>query len=202
MAIAKTSAGAKIATIFALIPIGLLLWYAAPYIMPVWRWQHLDGPNTWARIAKERNLPESLLRTEFKIVLRHAPRNGPGKDPTPWQMVSSDPTWLSLNEDKHEDETNVLVRCSIISDRDGTPPSELWVGANRDEKFFKVTVWRFPPGSFGKNAKRPVLVYQAGTLERLSIGDGQGLRGQVESMESDDKWEERDDGFGAPVEEP
>lgn len=199
MAIAKTTLGAKLALIAVLIPIGIIAWLAAPYVLPMWKWQHLDGKNAWARIAKEKGIPEANLRKEFQVILRHAPRNGTGRDPIPWQLVSMSPAWIDVDPDKHEDETGVLVRCSVISDRDGTPPSDLWVGANQDEKFFKVTVWRFPPGSFGRNAKRPVLVYQAGTLERLSIGDGQGLKGQVTSMESDDKWEERDDGFGSPA---
>lgn len=196
MAIAKTSAGAKIATLFALIPLGLLLWFAAPYVLPVWRWQHLDGKNAWARIAKEKDIAEAKLRTEFKVVLRHAPRSMGGKDPRPWQIVQSTPAWNEVDPDKNEDEKNVLVRCTIISDRDGTPPSDLWVGANKDEKYFTATVWRFPPGSFGKNAKRPVLVYQGGTLDHLPINDGQGFNTQVATMENDDKWEDRDDGFG------
>ncbi len=196
MAIAKTTTGAKLALIAILIPIGVVAWLLAPFVLPVWKWRHLDGANAWARIAKEKGVSEALLRTEYQAIIRHAPRIH--KDPIPWQLVSLNPTWISQDEEKHEDETDVLVRCSVISDRDGTPPSDLWVGANQDEKFFKCKVWRFPPGSFNQNAKRPVLIYRASTLERLTIGEGKMYQSQVANMQNDDKWEDRDDGIGSP----
>jgi hypothetical protein len=188
---AKTSAGAKLITLFILVPMVWLLWTLAPYVLPMWRWQNLD----FAALSKQTGIAESELKKEFKLVIRHSPRGGNLADPLPWQIVRCDPPWYEVNQDKHDDETKVMVRCSIISDRDGLPPSKMWVGTAKDDKYLKVTAWRFPPGSFGQNAKRPVIVYQGGSLEKLSIGDGQNLLYECASMESDDEWEDRDDGF-------
>lgn len=197
MALAKTSSGAKIATILVLIPIGMLLWVAAPYVLPMWRWQNIEWSDEWNKIAKKSDIPLDKLRTEYRLQLRYAPRGGNKADPMPWQIVKSTPSFIDVFPDSEYDETGFLVRCSIISERDGTPPSSLWVGTAQDEKYFNITAWRFPPGTFGLGGgKRPVLVYKGGTLDPISIGEGGVLNEQVKGWENDDLWESRNDGFG------
>jgi hypothetical protein len=196
MAEAKTSLGAKVALAVIVIPLLIGAWFAAPLVLPMWRWQHLDKGNGWAKAAQEGGETESVVKTEFECIVRHAPR-GKG-DPTPWQIVKSMPDWYDLNPDKHDDEQRVLVRAAMISEKDGTPFSDLWVGAARDEKYFKIKAWRLPPKTFGLGHGRPVLVYSQFT--RLSIGEGQGLNGTISGYANTDA--DIDDGYVPPSNTP
>jgi hypothetical protein len=175
--------------VFIFIGIALVVsWFIAPMFLPMWKWQNVD----FHKIATERNLDESVLKTEFDATVRFNPRAL--GDPIPWQIVRMSPEWGSV-ADANEDEAGLLVRCSLIGDRTGEPPGGLWVGNTARDRYFRMKVWRFPPGMFGLNDKRPVLLYQAMTLEKLSIGEAQGLDLELRVVVNDDFWDGRDDGW-------
>jgi hypothetical protein len=178
---------AKLALIAVLIPLALVAWYFAPLFLPVWRWQHLD----FAQLAKQHNLPEAELQRQFRVVIRHAPR-GDG-DPVPWQIMTMDPPWDKADEDK------LLVRATVISDRTGTPPSQLNLGSGHwKDKYFSATAWRLPPGSCGYNLHRPVLIYDGGSLEKLDIPHATTMESYIvqERWPNDD--EDAEDGWQPP----
>lgn len=49
MATGTNSSASKIATIVVLIPLLIAAWYAAPWVLPVWKWQNVD----FEQIAKD-----------------------------------------------------------------------------------------------------------------------------------------------------
>jgi hypothetical protein len=183
----------KIVTVLVLVPLVAILWFAAPLILPVYRWQNID----FAALAKQYNIPESELRTEFTMMVYYHPRVPNDKDPSPYQIVQCTPTWKSVNPEHIEESVPPLaVRCTVISERDGEPISKVWIGVTGEERFFKIKCWRLPPGALGKNSKRPVLVYQGLSLEKVDINTGMPLKEQVINWENDDHWRDRDDGIG------
>jgi hypothetical protein len=188
MASGTNSSASKIATLAVIIPILILGWFAAPWFLPVWRWQNVD----FQVLAKQSSIPETELRTEFNMVVFYNPRAS--GDPIPWQIVECTPSWRSVNPE-HTDEEKLLVRTSLISERDGEPISKVWVGGTGEERFFSIRGWRFPPGSFGKNAKRPVVVYQGFSLEKKDINFGMTKKSDISGWETDDTWRDRDDGW-------
>ena len=191
------SSVSKIAMLAVIIPMGALAWFIAPWFMPVWRWQNLD----FAAMAKEHEkekLTESILRTEYDMLVWYSPRK-PG-DPIPFLIVSCNPPIHTVWPDYTNESTPpLLVRATVVSERDGEPISKIWVGATPEERFFKIRGWRLPPGSLGKPQKRQVVVYQGFSLEKLDIGLGVQKRSDIQGWERDDnprEWPERDDGFG------
>ncbi len=139
--------------IVVIIPFCALAWWVAPNFLPVWRWKNMD----FIKLSQQLGLPKDQLEAVYTVQMRYAPR-GLG-DPAPWQIMRQEPLF-------REEEENVWVRCSFISDRTGVSVSDLQLGSGtRFDKFWHAKVWRFPPGTFGQNAKRPVLVYDARTLE-------------------------------------
>lgn len=207
----KISPTAKLIGVLVLIPIFAAVWYALPLLLPMWRWQHVDGwpwisypEHTWAAISNSSKIPENKLRTEFTFVVRYAPRNVRAgvKDPYPWQIVSSIPAWIDHMPETEDDETNTLVRVVALSERDGLPRSSFGVGGGRDEVYYRLKGWRFPAKTFGQTSNHPVIMYQGNTLEEhLPIGEGQVLNTTVDNMPSDDDWEDRADNFGKPADE-
>jgi hypothetical protein len=189
----KTSTPRYITWLF----IGLFLvgcWFIAPFFLPMWKWQNVD----FDKIAKERSIDANLLKTEFDVTVRFHPRGF--RDPIPWQIIQMKPEWGPL-ADENEDEDHVLVRCSLIGDRTGTPPGALWVGNTPRDRYFKMKAWRFPGGVFGLHAKRPILLYQGMTFDKCSIGEAQRLEFEVNSWPNDDEWRERDDEWSPEVSE-
>ncbi len=167
-----------------LIPVLVLGWYISPLFLPMWRWQNLD----FEKIAKEKGVPVAELQRQYQVVIRHAPR-GEG-DPTPWQIMTMDPPWEKADEDK------LMVRVSAVSDRTGEPPSAFKLGSgHRRDRYFSATAWRLPPGSCGFNAKRPVVVYDAGSFDKLDVPQAEMMDAHVHQ----DRWpnddEEVEDGW-------
>jgi hypothetical protein len=189
----KTSVS-KIATLMVMIPIGLLAWFAAPFVLPVYRWQYVDFP----ALAKKYDIAESELRQEFSMVVYYHPRTGVTNDPSPWQIVESNPSWKSINPNNIDEmlPTPLLVRCTLVSDKDGEPISKLWIHNNESERFFKIRAWRLPPGALGKNAKRPVVLYSS--FETADINYGIPKYQAILGWDNDDHLRERDDGIGPP----
>jgi hypothetical protein len=186
------SSSSKIATIIVIVPLLLLAWFLAPMALPVWRWQNMD----FLKLSKSLNQPEAALKREFDMQVRYHPRSD--NDPCPYQIIRMEPAWASV-DDKNNDEDHVLVRCTFISDRSGSAPSQLFIGSTYKDRYFKVHGWRFPPGSFGFNKFRPVVIYRGDSIEKMSIGNAEVLdneltMGQVK-WANDDK--EIDDGSGS-----
>jgi hypothetical protein len=188
------SSVSKIATVLVLIPICIVAWFAAPFVLPVYRWQYVD----FAALAKQFDVAESELRQEYTMVVFYHPRVGVANDPSPFQIVESSPSWKSVNP-KNIDEalpTPLLVRCSLFSDKDGEPISKLWIHNLDSERFFKIRCWRLPPGALGKNPKRPVLLYSSFETEDPNYGVPK--KEAIAGWENDDHMRERDDGIGPP----
>jgi hypothetical protein len=193
MASGSKSSASTIATIAVVIPLLVLTYYLSHFFLPMWRWQHLD----FVKLSTQTGIPQNRLTQVFQWELRYHPR-GAG-DPAPWQIISSAPTWGSLLPE--EDEDKVLVRCSLISDRDGGPPSAMRLGSgSARDYYFKVTGWRLPGGSLGKGVrKRPLLVYS--DMEKMEVGSALSYDSDIRSSpawENDDTWQSRDDGWEPP----
>jgi hypothetical protein len=168
------SSSSKIATLIVIVPLLAVAWFLAPLALPVWRWQNMD----FLQLAKKTGMKEGELKREFDMRVRYQPRGAGDKDPTPYQIISMDPPWASV-DDKNNDEDHLLVRCTFISDRSGNPPSTLFLGSTFKDRYFKVHGWRFPPGTFGFNKTRPVVVYQGDSIEKMSIAEADVIHNEI-----------------------
>lgn len=187
MADAPGKFSSRIAAIVVLIPVLILGWYIAPLFLPMWRWQNMD----FDKLSKEKGVPVAELQRQYQVVVRHAARGD--DDPMAWQIMTMDPVWEQADEEK------LLVRATVVSDRTGSPPGSMQLGSgHRRDRYFKATAWRFPAGSFGFNAKRPVLVYDGGTFEKLDIprAEEMDFRANQEGWVNDD--EDVEDGWRKP----
>lgn len=192
MGVGTSNSSSKIALAVVVIPILVGVWFALPWFLPMWWWQNVDTE----KIAREHaaaGVTKQQLDTKIEFVIWYHPRKAKG-DPAPFQIVRANPPWKSLGE-KHEDEHELLVRATVISECDGEPVSKLWIKASEQENFFKIKGWRFPPGSFGKAKGRPVIVYENHSLEQVEIGAGQVMHAELQGWENDNDWADRDDGF-------
>jgi hypothetical protein len=188
MATGTNTSTSRVVTILVLIPFLLLAWYLAPYVLPVYQWRYVD----FAAIAKQSGIPESELRTPIDFIIRYHPR-GP-QDPCPWQISSSSPTWGSLDpQNLNEDSPPLLVRCILVSAKDGQGISAFWIGGTPEERYFKVHGYRLPGGSLGKPGHRPVVLFDS--WSKLSIGDGIVRSSTDNSSENDDAFARRRDDY-------
>jgi len=138
-------------------------------------------------LARRLGTTEAALQQPVTVVFRHAPR-GEG-DPLPWQLVTTDPA--------REEEQHLLIRAVIISDRNGEPVGALNLGSgNFRDRHFTAKAWRFPAGTFpGLNRKRPVVVFDAASLEKLDTNKAMYWDSELRSgWDNDDA--EVDDGWG------
>jgi len=190
---AQKSSSSLIASLVLCIPLVALAWFLLPMFLPMWRWMNLD----FVHIAAVSSTPENQLRREYEFTVRWFPR-GDG-DPTPYQIISMNPPWGDTPG--HTDEENVLIRCVFISERSGSPPSDVMRGGNTyKDTYFKGRGWRLPAGSIpGLPAKRPIVVQQPGELEKVDIGNSQALSMELldpRAWANDD--DDIDDGYAAP----
>lgn len=198
MASGTNTSTSRIAVIVVLIPIVMAAWFAAPWVLPMWRWQNLDV-EAIAREHQSKGYTKDKLATEFEWIVYYNPRGGRSSgDPCPYQIYQSTPAWKSIYPDE-ADEHELMVRATVISEQDGEPISKMWVGVTGGESFFTVKGWRLPPGSLGKPNGRPVLVFQGFSLAKVDISKGISMASQAKMWENDDLWEERDDGFSPPT---
>jgi len=182
---------AFIAFLAVLVPCLIGLWFALPYFLPMFRWTTVD----LRAMATSTGIPEAKLATKFKFRVRYNPR-GEG-DPIPWQIIDSEPTWNSVYPEQ-EDESDLLVRCTFVSGNDGEPPGTAFINSTFKDRYYKVEAIRLPPGSLHFNSKRPVLVYDRMSFERMDISNADMTQRTVHTWENDDTWPERDDGWVAP----
>ena len=109
-------------------------------------------------------------------------------------MLTSTPLY-----DAENDEERHAVRVTLISDRTGEPPSQMRIGsANYRDVFFKGSVWRFPPGAFGFNRFRPVVVFESSTFDKLESREAYGWDGEMKEKGWSDDDEDVEDGFKVP----
>ena len=182
---------AFIAVIAILVPCLIGLWFALPMFIPVYLWTKVN----LRQIASANSVPEASLATKFKMRVRYNPR-GEG-DPMPWQIIDSTPEWKVVYP-QQEDEAELLVRCTFISGNDGAPPATTFINNTFKDRYYKVEGLRLPPGSLGFNGKRPVVVYNRMSLERMDISNADMTQRTVLSWENDDLWLARDDGWSPP----
>jgi len=175
--------GGRIAAVVVLLPLLAGAYYMAPLLLPVWRWENIR----WEEQARALGVSEEKLRQPYDIVFRHSER-GPG-DPLPWQLLEMTPAW----EGGEEPEAEVAVRATIVSDRSGNPVSSLSLGSGHyKDRYFKAKAWRFKPGSFGFNPHRPVIVFDAMSLEKAGISEC-GRYEEIVGTQQAPKWHFTDD---------
>jgi hypothetical protein len=182
---------AFIAILAILVPSLIGLWFALPMFVPMYKWTKVN----MRELASVTGVPEAALATKFQMRLRYNPR-GDG-DPMPWQIIDSQPAWKSVHA-QQEDETELLVRCTFISGNDGEPPGTAFINSTFKDRYYKVEALRLPPGSLGFNGKRPVVIYDRMSLERMDISNADMTQRIVQAWENDDLWPERDDGWSPP----
>jgi hypothetical protein len=195
MSAGTKSSVSKVALVIALIPVGIVVYWIAKMFLPVWLWTNVD----FAKLATATGQTESRLRTEYMMTVRYSPR---GKDdPIPWQIIEQTPRWADVDP-QNPDEQNLLVRIHFLGDRHGQPPSDLILGsggkAGFRDRYFTCTAYRLPPGVLGKGPGRPVVIYKAGTLEKLDTAKSMYWDTTVQDPKqfaSDDDWDERQDGW-------
>ena len=178
-----------VAYIAVFVPILIGAYFASFSFLPMYWWTKVD----LAKISASSGISQSSLETKYELEMRYNPR-GEG-DPLPWQIITMKPAWAA------EDEAELLVRCTFISQNDGQPPSTTFINNTFKDRYFKVTACRLPPGSLGFNAKRPVVIYERMSLEKMSITDAIQNQSAVQVWESDDLWDKRDDGW-EPADQP
>lgn len=176
-----------VAVLAVLIPCLIGAWFAAPAFLPMFWWTKVD----LAKISAASGIPQSTLATMYEMEVRYNPR-GEG-DPLPWQIITMKPAWTT------EDENELLVRCTFVSQNDGQPPSTTFINNTYKDRYFKVTACRLPPGSLGFKSKRPVLIFERMSLNTMSIPDADRTQETVRTWENDDHWPERDDGWEPPA---
>ncbi len=193
MATGTNTSASKIATIVVLIPILLGAWYAAPWVLPMWRWQNLDLEQIARDHAKD-GYTQKRLEQEFEMVLWYNPRNNSKSDPCPYQIYSCTPPFKTIYPEAI-DEDKLLVRVSALNDHDGQGISDMWIGVIPAERMFKVIGWRLPPGSLGKAPGRQVVLYKGMSMEKLELNKAIPMADEGKLLENDDKWEDRYDGW-------
>jgi hypothetical protein len=186
MAGTPSKLSAKLATIFVLIPLCAIAWYAAPLVLPMWLWQNVK----FEELSRTLAIPEATLRQQVKVTFRHAPRGD--NDPLPWQLIATEPA--------REEEDHLLVRALIISDRSGQPVSALNLGSgNFRDRYFTAMAWRFPAGAIpGLNAKRPVVVFDGYTLEKPDTSKCMFWESELREATWTNDDDEVEDGWVAP----
>jgi hypothetical protein len=187
------SSTSKIVTLIVLCLLGWGFWNVSPLFLPRYRWTKVKFEDI-ARESTAKGMPTTAakLSTQFDIRFAYNPRgNG---DPAPWILLSMSPKWSDFMGNPDLDEEGVMKRCHIVSDRTGEPITGYLLGSGQyKDFFFKAKAWRFPPGSLGHADERPVVLFEAMSLEKFDIGEAQvysnALRDPHQWQPDDDGWE-------------
>ena len=198
MATGTNSSASKIATIVVLIPLLFAGWYAAPWVLPVWAWQNVDFEKIAKDYASEGYTKEKLEK-KYEMVVWYNPRRkgSTGEDPCPFQIYSCTPP-LKADYPESIDENSpskLLVRVSLVSDQNGGEISSVWIGVTPAERFFKITGYRLPPGSLNKPKGRQVILFEGMSMTKIEINQGMSMSMDAKTLENDDDFEDRFDGF-------
>ncbi len=195
MASRPQSSTSRIMTIFILGVIGTIAWFIAPLFLPMYRWLQVD----YAKIAQTAQangyqVTAEQVATKYTIEFIYLPRHP--SDPRPFVLLKMDPPYYDVvpDDDWSVDDDGVLVRCTIINDRQGQPPSDFMLGAGHfKDHFFVAKGWRFPPKSLGLNTgDRPVIVYDSMSLDKMEYGAAQQIHSNLNNptiyVHDDDDW--------------
>lgn len=197
MATGTNSSASKIATIVVLIPLLIAAWYAAPWVLPVWKWQNVD----FEQIAKDHaaeGYTKEKLEKEFEMIVWYNPRKkgSTGEDPCPYQIYDCKPPLKSVYPDAIDEvsPSKLLVRVSLVSDQDGGAISPMWIGVIPSERFFKITGHRLPPGILNKPKGRQVVLFKGMSMTKVELNQATIMADQGKILENDDDFEDRFDG--------
>lgn len=194
----------KLITLIVLVFVGAVLWFAAPFILPVYRWKDVD----FEAIAQKHQIPVAQIKKQ-KVLFRWEGQKRGKDEPYPWQLINQSeadtPDWVVDEKGKKVNEYKTLVRVHLISDRTGEEPRWMMRGITEYDQYYKAEGWRLPPGSLGLDAKRFIFLVDASTIEKMDAGEAKGWKSHLESGSggpedwiSDDYWDERWDGYGDP----
>ena len=161
---------ARIITVFFLVIVSVIGWFVAPFILPVWRWQHVK----WEDLSVSHQATVEELQHVHSFTLRYNPRAK--GDPLPWQVIvkrpEETPKWSVDPDGNPVDEYQTLVRVELLNDRTGLPPGEMFLGGTKWDKYFRVKGWRFKAGSINQSKHtRPVILYQGGSFEKMPLAE-------------------------------
>ena len=146
----------------------IIAWFVAPLFAPMYRLLYVD----FMKESIRSGIPVEELKKEYEVVVFYNPRGNDDRDPAGWSIMDTVPDWFESSTDawKKEDELDVAVRCKLISDRTGKPPSTVFIGSFPRDRYYKCKVWRFKPGALEQESPRPVILFQADTWEKLDRG--------------------------------
>jgi|GEM_PF-3886884 len=190
------SSTSRILTVFMLVGFGALVWFVAPFFLPVYRWIHVDFADVSAKAnANGYKVTAGQVGEKYKVEFGYLPR-GKG-DPRPFVLLKMTPEYYSIipDDDFSVDEEGLLLRATIINDRTGEPPSAFMLGTGQfKDRYFRAEAWRFPPKSLGlSTGERPVILYDTMTIEHMSLGEAQYQQSLVDNpgvtIPDDDGWE-------------
>lgn len=193
------SSTSKIVTLIVLCIFGLVFWYAAPFFLPRYRWTEVKFDEL-AKQATAKGFPTTAakLETQFAVEFGYVPR-GPG-DPRPWVLFKMTPAWHEFTGNPDDDEVGVMKRCAIISDRTGVSITGYLLGSGQfKDRYFRAKAWRLPPGSLKFPEERPVVLFEAMTLEKFEIGEADVLSAASRNPKA---WQPDDDGYEPPAPTP
>ncbi|NRA37994.1 MAG: hypothetical protein HRU15_07635 [Planctomycetes bacterium] len=179
----------KFSVFLGLVVAGVLFWQIAPMFLPIYKWTKVD----FKKIAEKTGKPQAELEKVFSIKMRFNPRGSDDRDPAGWEILEMSPEWIDADTEAwpKEDEYKLTVRCKLISDRTGGRPSDFMVGKFYYDRYFSCKAQRLPPGALGQTSPRPILLYDAGTLQALD-------RGEVLNYHNNpDDWSDHDEVDGS-----
>lgn len=190
------SSTSKIMTLLVLCLLGGVFWHFAPLFLPRYRWTDVKFEEI-AKQASARGLPTSAakLQTQFDIEFGYDPRSP--DDPAPWILLAMTPPWHEFTGNPDDEEVGIKKRAFIVSDRTGKPITGYLLGSGQyKDRFFRAKAWRFPPGSLGHPDGRPVVLFEAMTLEKFDIGQAQVTSN---ALRDPNQWQDDEDGFEVPA---
>jgi hypothetical protein len=188
---ATSNSGSRVAGFLVTTVVLIVAAVVAKMFVP---WYRLKDVNFDA-IAQKAQVRPDFVRKEYDVTMCYRPRGE--TDPNPWLLVTMKPTWAEATGDPEQDETGFARRCNFISEKDGYTVSKFWLGSmSPKDLYWSAKAWRLPPNALpGKSKDRPVILYRAGSLEKMSFAQSDVLHSDLRDS---NKWEIDDDEWTPP----